>query len=163
MFVRSFCLFVLLLFTMSSCASRSAPRPQKTQLQIRQMQTHVFDTQDYRLVMKAMLNVLQDEGYVVKNVDVSLGFLTATKELEERRPINWWFSEQPTWVNQVVIDVTANITEYEDKIRVRVNFQVKEIDNQGVVYSIRQVENPDFYQTFFSKVSKSIFIQEENL
>lgn len=137
--------------------------PQKSQLQIRQMQTYTFDVDDFKMVMKAMLNVLQDEGYVVKNVDMSLGFLTATKDVEERRALNIWFSDNPQWINQIIIDVTANVSEYQDKIRVRASFQQKEIDNLGVVYSVRQIDNPEFYQNFFSKVSKSIFIQQENL
>lgn len=148
---------------MTSCSSRSSAVPQKSQLQIRQMQTYTFDVDDFKMVMKAMLNVLQDEGYVVKNVDMSLGFLTATKDVEERRALNIWFSDNPQWINQIIIDVTANVSEYQDKIRVRASFQQKEIDNLGVVYSVRQIDNPEFYQNFFSKVSKSIFIQQENL
>ena len=36
----------------------------------------------HKLVMKAMLNVLQDDGYVVKNAVVDLGLITATKEID---------------------------------------------------------------------------------
>src|SRR5262245_38812131 len=62
------------------CAA-SVPPPQ-TQLQVREFQTQTFDTADSQLVMKAMFNVLQDEGYVVKNAVVPLGLMTATKEID---------------------------------------------------------------------------------
>ncbi|BCB95759.1 hypothetical protein JZK55_06810 [Dissulfurispira thermophila] len=40
--------------------------PEKTQLQIREFQTRIYDTNDVKMVMKAMLNVLQDDGFIVK-------------------------------------------------------------------------------------------------
>src|SRR3989338_4775268 len=69
--------FILLL---GGCGGRSK-QPPMSQLQVRQMQTHDYETQDYKMVMKAMLNVLQDEGFIVKNVDVKLGFLMGEKEV----------------------------------------------------------------------------------
>jgi hypothetical protein len=53
--------------------------PPKTQLQVREFQTQTFDTADSQLVLKAMFNALQDEGYVVKNAVMQLGLMTATK------------------------------------------------------------------------------------
>ena len=38
----------------------------RSQLEIRQMQTRDFDTSETTMVLRAMLNVLQDEGYIVE-------------------------------------------------------------------------------------------------
>lgn len=156
--------FIALFFT--GC-STFAPAPQKTQLEIRQMQTHVYDVQDFHLVMKAMLNVLQDEGFMVKNVQLNLGFLTATKEVDvESRMVRIWgggFASPDRWLKMSILSATANVSEFGQRTKVRVNFQIKKVDNYGAVVGVYQVQSPEFYQDFFSKVSKSIFIQEENI
>ena len=51
--------------------AQQKPTP-KTQLQTREFQTREYDTNDTKLVMKAVLNTLQDEGFVVKNAVVDL-------------------------------------------------------------------------------------------
>ena len=56
--------------------------PARTQLEVRAFQTYTFDTADSKLVMKAMFNALQDEGYVVRNAVIELGLITATREVD---------------------------------------------------------------------------------
>src|SRR5262249_25267678 len=73
------------------CAPTKKPEPEKTQLEIREFQTRTFDVDDHRLVMKSVLNVLQDENFIVKNVALDLGFLTATKEIDvENASTRFW-------------------------------------------------------------------------
>ena len=69
---RSFIPFVLLL---GACVAPTPPKPPRSQLEIRQEQTREYDTHDTRLVMKALLNVLQDDGFIVKNAVVDLHLL----------------------------------------------------------------------------------------
>ncbi len=159
-------LLTLFFFLLVGCSTFSPP-PQKTQLEIRQMQTFVFDISDFNLVMKAMLNVLQDDGYIVKNVQLNLGFLTATKEVDVESPgARLWggsFLNPDRWLKMNVLSATSNVSEFGSKTKVRVNFQIKKVDNYGAVMGVYQVQDPEFYQDFFSKVSKSIFIQEEKI
>ena len=78
-------LFILSLLLLASCTvinQQTAPAPQKTQLQTRQVQTREYDTNDVKLVMKAVLNVLQDDGFIVRNAQLELGLLTSTKEVD---------------------------------------------------------------------------------
>ena len=70
----------LVLLFLAGCAM-TPPAPQKTQLEIREFQTRAYETKDVKMVMKSLLNVLQDDGYIVKNANVELGLLTATKEV----------------------------------------------------------------------------------
>src|ERR1041384_4081139 len=69
---------------LAGCGSgtKVAP-PQKTALEIREMQTRSFATTDQKMVMKSLLNVLQDEGFMVKNANTELGLLTAEKDVQE--------------------------------------------------------------------------------
>jgi len=63
------------------CATTPATPP-KTQLEIREFQTRDYDTSDVKMVMKSLLNVLQDDSYIVKNANVELGLLSASKEVD---------------------------------------------------------------------------------
>ncbi|MFH0800241.1 MAG: hypothetical protein V2A66_08705 [Pseudomonadota bacterium] len=159
-----------LLILVSSC-SWFTSEPPKTQLQIREFQTRTFDTKDPKLVIKALLNVLQDEGFIIKNADANLGFLSATKEVDLGGGSPFGFSwgttnnskEPARWNKLSVIDATANVSEYGKQCRVRVNFQKKILDNLGAVVEAGPIDDGNYYQIFFEKVDKGIFLQKENL
>ena len=160
-------LLILALF-ISGCATTGSIVPQKTQLQIREFQTRAYDTTDTKMVMKAMLNVLQDDGFIVKNANLELGLLTARKEIDVENSgevfVAWFFAGQNArWKKNSIIEVSANISKFGAQTRVRVNFQRKVLDNRGAVLKVKQINNEGYYQKFFSKVDKGIFIQKENL
>ena len=52
----------------------------QTQLQKRQYQTKQYSNVKKDVLMKAMLNVLQDEGFIVNNANPTLGFISGAKE-----------------------------------------------------------------------------------
>lgn len=163
---------------LSSCATTPTTPPQ-TQLQIREYQTRTYDTKDVKLVMKAMLNALQDDSFIVKNADADLGLLTATKEVDIEGKESGWEAfatalsainaglsgkaNDATWKKCQIIECSANISEFGEQTKIRINFQAKVLDNKGGIVEVRQIEDPTYYQNFFSKVDKSIFIQKENL
>ena len=171
-------LFILSLLLLASCTvinQQTAPAPQKTQLQTRQVQTREYDTNDVKLVMKAVLNVLQDDGFIVRNAQLELGLLTSTKEVD--LAINgggkdYWSnfflgidrnrSQGEQMFNKLKqIESSINISEFGKQSKVRANFQVKILDNQGRTVEVYQVEDPKYYQDFFMKVDKGIFIQKQ--
>lgn len=80
--MRATLVAAVLLFSFTFGCVPMPPKPQQTQLQIREFQTRTYETKDTKMVMKAMLNVLQDDGFIVKNANVDLGLITATKELD---------------------------------------------------------------------------------
>ncbi|MFA4875759.1 MAG: hypothetical protein WC956_00385 [bacterium] len=162
-------LLLSLFFIVSGCVWGTASPP-KTQLEIREFQTRDFDTKDAKLVIKALLNTLQDDGYTIKNADANLGFLSATKEIDlGGSPGYIWTwgnnnpKEEARWRKLKVIDATANVTEFGNKTRVRVSFQEKILDNLGAVMEAHQIDDAKFYQDFFVKVDKGIFLQKEKL
>lgn len=145
------------------------------------------------MVMKAVLNVLQDDGFIVKNAVPELGLLTASKELPVERMASdpfggfgpmasvilggatghshdwgWgggWGSggdDRPVSKHSIV-EVSANVSEYGSVTRVRVNFQKTTIDNRGGTIDASQIDDPKFYEEFFSKVDKGIYLQREKL
>lgn len=178
---------VLILFTFLGTACTIIRRPEltrapQTQLQTREYQTREFDTNDVKLVMKAMLNVLQDDGFVVKNAVTDLGLLTATKEIQlDNRTASdkYWLdaidlvldprgSSNRNRSNQDVrynkfkqIEVSINVSELGRRCKVRANFQAKILDNTGSPVEVSPITDQKFYQDFFVKVDKGIFLQRQ--
>lgn len=179
---------------MASCTIINRPPttpPPKTQLQIREYQTREFDTNDVKLVMKAMLNVLQDDGFVVKNAVMDLGLITATKEIDlggsstnanstssddywgkifetvfkgssyGNRSSNNNNNPPPRFSKFKQVEVSINISQLGRRCKVRANFQAKILDNQGQPMDVYVIEDQKFYQEFFAKVDQGIFIQKQ--
>ncbi len=173
------------------CVSQPAPKPPRTQLEIRQNQTREYLTADTKMVMKALLNTLQDDGFIVKNAVTELGLITGTKELDVEQVSGypggfsttfgfgsgrrsnsglgfglgypWGVNDNAITSKNSIIEVSANVTEFRSETRVRVNFQEKIVDNRGGTLEVRQIDDPEYYQDFFSKVDKGIFLQRERL
>ncbi|MBM4179065.1 MAG: hypothetical protein FJ211_07010 [Ignavibacteria bacterium] len=177
--------FTALLFMATACTTIRFPeqvRTPQTQLQTREYQTREFDTNDVKLVMKAMLNVLQDDGFVVKNAVMDLGLLTATKEIQlsdKSASTRYWTdaldvvfdtrgsssrnrTTQDTRYNKFKqVEVSVNVSELGRRCKVRANFQAKILDNTGNPVEVSAVSDPKYYQDFFSKVDKGIFLQRQ--
>ncbi|MBI5204723.1 MAG: hypothetical protein HZA11_07390 [Nitrospirae bacterium] len=124
--------------------------PEKTQLQVREFQSRIYDTGDIKMVMKTMINVLQDDGFIVRNAEKDLGLLSAEKSDTVRKRV-------------YITECSANVSEYGKKTRVRINFLLKIMNRRGGIYKIGEIEDPEYYQDFFLKVDKGLFIQNEKL
>lgn len=159
-------LLALALVSGAGCASTS-PAPPKTQLEIREYQTREFDTSDSKLVMKAMLNVLQDEGFMVRQANSELGFLSAQREIEVKKTPTFFDllmqGKDARYEKNSIIEVTVNVSARAEKTRVRANFQLKVMDNVGAVAKVRTMSEAAYYQEFFAKVDKAVFLEKERL
>lgn len=185
MYMKSLIVVVALVGIGTACTIIRRPeqmRAPQTQLQTREFQTREFDTNDVKLVMKAMLNVLQDDGFVVKNAVMDLGLLTATKEIQldnTNASNKYWIdavdlvlnprgsssrnrTPQDTRYNKFKqVEVSINVSEIGRRCKVRANFQAKILDNTGSPVEVSPITDPKFYQDFFVKVDKGIFLQRQ--
>ena len=139
--------------------------PEKSQLEIRELQSRTYDTPDSKMVLKTMLNVLQDDGFIVTEGNAELGLLSATKELDIQTEgaVFWGTFFNLSWDKNAIVEATANVSEFGKQTRVRVNFQQKVYDSTGGESTVDQITDPKFYQEFFAKVDKGLFIQKENI
>lgn len=149
------------------CSSNDGPpaSPMST-LERRSFQTREFDTPDTRIVMKAMINVLQDMGFQIQNADAQLGLLTATKwaNIEHtKKEMKRALKEETVLSKSLVLETTANISEFGTQSRVRANFQERILDAEGATLAVNQIEDPQFYQTFFAQVDRGVFLQREGV
>ncbi|TAL70309.1 MAG: hypothetical protein EPN82_03110 [Bacteroidetes bacterium] len=179
--ITAFFFLVVLCIGCTVMSQRSDYDTPKTQLQTREFQTREYDTNDTKLIMKAVLNVLQDDGFIVKNAVVDLGLLSASKEIDLQNSGSkdeFWstffeilskpstrkgHTAEPTYNKVKIVEVSINVTEIGKRSKVRANFQAKILDNKGNTVQVSDVEDPKFYQDFFAKVDKGVFIQKQGL
>ncbi|MBB65574.1 MAG: hypothetical protein CMO81_10985 [Waddliaceae bacterium] len=151
----------------SACISEGHSPP-ITQSEIRDIQTHHFATTDTKAVMKAMLNVLQDEGYNINNANLELGLISASKSEDLETPTGKFLhallaDPNHRFLKLEDINVSANISSHGNQTKVRVSFQTATKDNVGGTVATRQVLQRGIYQNFYNKVSKSIFFEESEI
>jgi hypothetical protein len=157
------------LCTLCACASPTSNGGYPgvmSQLQIREFQTRAFETADTLLVMKALLNVLQDDFYIIKNADAALGVVTAAKEVDVDDRGFWgkaFSDENDRWKKNAVVECSGTVSGHGRQTRVRMNFQVKTYDNRGAIMGVVQVQDQKFYQEFFAKVDKGVFLAKQKL
>jgi hypothetical protein len=163
-------LFLVVVAGMALSCQTYNPNPQteKTQLQIREFQTRTFDVDNELMVMKAVASVLLDEGFIIKDAETDLGIISATKELDIESGSEKFFSilffgANARWAKNSIIESTVNVSSFGKQVKVRVIFQVKSMNNKGEVMVVQQVDDEQYYQDFFAKVDKGIFIQKENI
>ena len=159
--MRNILVFMLTgLFVLVSLTGCATTAPAKTQLQIREFQTRNFETTDDKAVLKALVNVLQDDGYIIKEANTELGLLSATKEVDLETAAQAVLSSFLSLVydKNSIIEATANVTGHSEKCRVRATFQVKKFNNKGEVTDVKQIDDEQHYTEFFAKVHKGIFL-----
>ena len=155
----------VLTLLITGCAHRS-PGSEMTQLQIREIQTRTFSSQEAKEVLKEMMNVLQDDQFIIKNANAELGLITGEKDVDVSNGWERFFSvlasgQDALWKNNSVIEVSANVSQFGEDAKVRVNFQRKVFDNRGGVMKTAPIYDQIYYQEFFEKVHKGLFIQAE--
>ncbi len=118
-----------------------ATQSEKTQLQIRSYQTRSWPIADAKLIMKACINVLQDDGYAVKNAVPDVGLIVAEKSAKNESFGEWfWFG-----ISTVNREATINITVKKNETTVRANFLDRKSNVYGGPFSVVQIDDEKFY------------------
>jgi hypothetical protein len=142
-------------------------------LQRRQAQTRVFETTDEAELLSASAALLQDLGFTLDESEVGLGVIVASK------------NRDATEVGQVVGAVAVAVlfgahmpVDDEQKIRaalvtrkleerngyvVRLTIQRIVWDTDGRVSKTEPLDDAQMYQEFFDKLSKSVFLEAQEL
>jgi len=152
---------------LAGCNSQSKEQATMTQLQMRQLQVRTIQASDKRMAMKALLNVLQDEGFVVKSVDSNLGVLVAAKEVGVEKASSRWSSifsssdAEHKWDKGGIVEAAVMVNEVSDGCQFRANFQRKAFNKIGRVSDIETLVDEEYYQDFFTKVEKALYIEND--
>lgn len=139
----------------------------RTQLEVRQFQTHTFETADAKLILRAAINTLLDDGFLIHSSDAELGLLTATQKKSTRsfmKTLNMLMTYglvKPWKVS--VLEASVKVDEFGGGSRVRVSFRLTEEGLARGDAKATPVLDLAFYQAFFSRLDKSLFLLKERL
>ena len=103
-----------------------------SQVNLRSMQSRVFDTTDRERLLKTIIATMQDLSFLIDDADMDLGTVSGTKlsEFHMRMTV----SVRPRGAHQKIV-------------------------RSSVMHNLRTVEDPEPYQAFFSALSKALFLE----
>ncbi len=103
----------------------------ESQVQLRSIQSRVFDTTDREKMLRTIMATLQDLGFVIDDADETLGSVSATKL--DRYALRMTVTIRPRGQTQTIVRASAQ-------------------------YQMRAVEDPEPYQQFFDALGKAMFL-----
>ncbi len=172
---------IVLLFTLMSLLVGCQPGIPKDALiftpqtlQERQLQTRRFDTNDEATILAACASLLQDLGFNLEESETEVGVIVGSKDrsaVDAGQIVGAIFVAaltgvaMPTDTNQKMraCVVTKPVGENEESIAVRVTFQRIVWNSQGQISKREGLKDPEFYQEFFNKLSKAIFLEAHEI
>ena len=142
-------------------------------LQQRQLQTRRFDTTDEQRILKTCAALLQDTGFNVDESDTRLGIITGSKRRDATDAVQWalfivgaFFGVSiPPDDNQImkVCVTTRPVGESGKQIAVRVVFERIVYNTEQRISTIEALSDPKMYQSFFEKLSKTLFLDAHGI
>lgn len=148
-------------------------------LALRQLQTRRFDTKDEKALLAAAAALLQDLGFTIDASSTNLGVIVVSKD------------RSAVEAGQVAVSVFLGLLtalggtpvmlpwDQKQKLRaslttrpfgpnnestlVRITFQRIVWNNEGKVSKTEALNDPKFYQEFFEKFSKAVFLDAHEL
>ncbi len=122
---------VLVMVGCATSSSTQAPEAKKSPVQLRSIQSRVFDTTDLENTLRTVVATLQDLGFVIDKADAVLGTVSATKLAGYR--LRMTVSVRPHGRTQLLVRANAQ-------------------------HNVTAVEDPVTYQQFFNALGQSMFL-----
>ena len=138
----------------------------------RRVQTRVFPTSDEDRLLKAGLGVLQDSGFTIEQSATPCGLIVATrrrdvtekgKVLASTVLLLFTGIALPLDADQLVTASLATNPVDDQRTAVRITFHQMVWSIYGDLKTSEYMREPEVYQAFFSKLSKSIFLDAHEI
>ena len=141
-------------------------------LKDRQLQTRIFEAADESELLTASAAVLQDLGFTIDETEVPCGVIVCSRDRDVTETVEVVLSVTleilsllvgaPTSVpydqTQKVLASLVTTPVNKQRIAVRITFHHMVWDSDGNITKNEQIHEPQIYQEFFSKLSKSVFL-----
>jgi hypothetical protein len=135
-------------------------------LKDRQLQTRIFEDTDEKKLLTASAAVLQDLGYTIDETEVRAGVIVCSRDRDVTDPGEVMLSialiflgvYRPYAEKQKVLASLVTSPLNDERIAVRITFQHMVWNSDHVLIKNEQMNEPEIYQEFFSKLSKSVFL-----
>jgi hypothetical protein len=127
-------LVVAALLVLAACQTDSKQQvllTDKTQVELRAMETRSFDTSDKLLTVRSVIATMQDLGFVIDKADEVLGAVSGTKLAGYAMRMT--VTVRPNGPKQLLVRASAQ-------------------------YNLQGVSDPAPYQQFFAALEKSMFL-----
>jgi len=141
--------------------------------EIRMRQSKRYATTDEKSVMIAATQLLQDLGFNLEDSNKDVGLLVASKDRTavDGGQVAGQILAAVFLRVRVAIDKDQKIrasvvtSPSADKaaIDVRVTFQRLVWNDQGVLYKLERLDDPELYTEFYEKLSKSLFLEAQEI
>jgi hypothetical protein len=139
----------------------------------RQTQTRVFETNDEAELLSASAALLQDLGFNLDESEVELGVIVASKNRDATEAdqvaasivMAALLGVAMPWDDEQKIRAAVITRKLEDRdgFAVRLTMQRIVWNTQGQVSQTEPLDDPEMYQEFFSKLSKAVFLEAQEL
>ena len=122
-------------------------------------------------VLSSSVQVLQDLGFDIDFTEKNLGIIVGSKiadatdngEIAAKITLAILAGTDISWNEKQKIKTSLFVTQINEKIKLRVTFQRIVSNNRGQITIIEAIEDEKIYQDFFSKVSKSVFLDANTI
>jgi len=173
---KSISLLLLVVLTVTGCQStipKDALVMTSESLATRQLQTRKYATTQEGDILSAVAGVLQDMGFNLSESESGLGVIVASKKRsavdagQQAAAVFAALLGVVTYTDKEQIMRASVVTRpYGEENRytsVRVTFQRVVWNTAGQISRSEALEDPEIYQGFFDKLSKSIFLEAQNI
>jgi hypothetical protein len=144
----------------------------------RQLETRRYDGIKEADLLSACANVLQDLGFQLENSESRLGVLTVSKQRSAKdtgeiivsvlvtilsgKPVPYSKDQtiRAALVVRPVNDSNGNALPDSHYVRITIQRLVRRTDNSIIVQTLR---DPNLYERFYDKLSKSVFIEAQKI
>jgi hypothetical protein len=125
-----------------------------------------------------VLNVLQDEGFTVREANAELGLVTAVREWRSRQAndglrVAKWIAAPFTYGATLLIptgkteytafEANVNVTSDAARTRVRISLVSRTTDRDGHVQRVTPVDDATVYQGLLARLDRAVYLQREGL
>ncbi|MCG2711789.1 MAG: hypothetical protein L6416_05655 [Candidatus Omnitrophica bacterium] len=175
------CFFLILI--LAGCASTTPKgflKLPENHLEKRQTEMRLYETKDEEKIISAVAGVLQDLGFILDDSETKLGFVSASKKADAKSGgqmtaaffldvLSAMGGSQGNNMNScdkeqlVKASVITKPSLKGNETSVRVTFQriVWNMNNQ--ISRVETVNDPEIYVKFFNDLSKSIFLEAQEI
>lgn len=165
--------FLLFVFTGCATLPEHAFVVDQEALKKRSMQSQRFRKVDKKQLMSAVVGVVQDLGFTLDEGDSDLGVFVGSKSRTAKDGRQYTIAALQILNNQqVVIDdqqkfrlsvIVYPVSNTKNNYLVRVNFQRIVWNNLKEISRAESLNDPQFFRDFFSRLSKSLFLDKADL